>query len=48
MDKQDKKRIARVAEEAAKLMRDYPNLKFGEALEKAREIYGIKDDLEKK
>lgn len=39
MDKQDKKKIDNVASEAAKILKDYPNLKYYEALEKAREIY---------
>ena len=39
MDKQEKKRIDKVASEAAKILRENPHLKYFEAIEKAKEIY---------
>lgn len=34
----NKKRIARVAEEASKILKNYPHLKYGQAIEMAREV----------
>lgn len=34
----NKKRIAKVAEEAARILKEYPHLKYGQAIEMAREV----------
>lgn len=36
----NEERIARVAEEAAKILKDYPHLKYVQAVEKAKEVLG--------
>lgn len=41
MDKREKKRIDKIASEAAKILKDYPNLKYYEALARAKKIYGV-------
>ncbi|GEM_PF-4564534 len=35
----DNKKISKVAEEAAKLKKDYPEFTYKQAIDKAREIY---------
>ena len=45
----NKKEITLVAEEAARILRDYPHLKYSEAIRKAKEVLkeNAKDNLQK-
>lgn len=42
------RRVSEIMEEADRLLRDYPELSFQEAVEKAKEFYGGDGDVERR